>query len=675
MKKILFVFILFIALLLNAQNFSNIKIYVFDNDDGLLMPNPDDLGQTNIGYEQNIISALEDLGFSNTNGNLVVEDTIPILAKNGKEVIDDYAAIFVICGHRSASDSNLLTSDEINSLDIYLQNGGCVYMEGNNIAEFLSNNYPLFLNTYFNAYLIDPGSDQVPSGYDTIITDTASHFGFNYEFVFMPNTVVDLGNDIIGPYDDTIPEPYYYRFLVFDDPNGKLYKTTASAYAPPAEKNSKVSQYKTVLQTVSTGAFADITRENGLSQAENNQLIRDSYISDILDFFTLGQTLVINRTTDPNDTLLKTAYESVNIDINYMFIPYPNTLPDYNTLMNYQSVMIYTGEETDIFTQSERNDLMMYLNNGGKLFLIGENIAQEYGVQGYSVINEDSFLVKYLGIDFINESPDINDGLQDPYPSGIYNKYSTIQLDKYFSPDVLFPAFQPYPNIASRTFYFSNTTKANDSIISGIQFENNTHKAMTFSFILQSDPDTFLVYDIINTTLVDFFDYDTEYTPLEYYGSTTLNYDINISYKQLVDYILFNVSINSLNNGSIELWNNNIMEDKIVISKNNYYKLKSKESYGTFTIIVKDKDNKILDSKIFNIKPLNNYTVKIWTESNRLFILSNEINNMEILDITGKKVFSSQLKEGLNEIYLFKEFTKGIYFIKINDKIKKVYKL
>ena len=71
--------------------------------------------------------------------------------------------------------------------------------------------------------------------------------------------------------------------------------------------------------------------------------------------------------------------------------------PSSDTLRHYPVVAWFTGNATtNTLTPTDRNNLTTYLNNGGNLFIAGQNIAQE--------LNTDPFLDDYLHATFVDDS-------------------------------------------------------------------------------------------------------------------------------------------------------------------------------------------------------------------------------------------------------------------------------
>ena len=71
--------------------------------------------------------------------------------------------------------------------------------------------------------------------------------------------------------------------------------------------------------------------------------------------------------------------------------------PSSDTLRHYPAVAWFTGNATtNTLTATDRTNLASYLDNGGNLFIAGQNIAQE--------LSSDPFLANYLHASFVDDS-------------------------------------------------------------------------------------------------------------------------------------------------------------------------------------------------------------------------------------------------------------------------------
>ncbi|HAV92932.1 TPA: hypothetical protein DCW38_07125, partial [candidate division WOR-3 bacterium] len=77
--------------------------------------------------------------------------------------------------------------------------------------------------------------------------------------------------------------------MIPGEKQGKLYKSTATAYTPPATKAPYYFPGKTFMQTTAFGAYSFPV----IADSIKNQLIRAAYLRDILRFFSIGQVLVM----------------------------------------------------------------------------------------------------------------------------------------------------------------------------------------------------------------------------------------------------------------------------------------------------------------------------------------------------------------------------------------------
>jgi hypothetical protein len=406
MKKAIFLIVLFSVLMLNAQHYKNVNILVWDNDKGATFRNPDNIEKF-IGFEYNMVEALKDVGFDESvNKNLYITSTLP----SWKDLVA-FSAVIVICGPRPYTDEILSSTDRYN-LREYLDMGGCLYIEGNNIAQFLNVKDKDFLNNYFNNNLTYDGGTTY-TGYDTIVTDTNSRFCRPYTFIYPSGTAPDISVDGMGPSDLTIGEPYYYSVLIPGEKQGKLYKSTATAYTPPATKAPYYFPGKTFMQTTAFGAYSFPVIKQDLADSIENQLIRASYLRDILRFFSIGQVLVVKDDGgEPNESEkgILNALNKFNINYDIISIPLKSSGPSYSYYTPYATVLWYTGDDAYTLSPTDTTALGTYMTFGGNLIMSSENVAEDLGYEG---INEPGtefpFLEDYLGIDYISSKSDEED--------------------------------------------------------------------------------------------------------------------------------------------------------------------------------------------------------------------------------------------------------------------------
>ncbi len=591
MKKIfLSVTIFLISLLLFSQNFTGVKIFVFDNDSGLKLRDPDNPDRF-IGYEANLLQSFSLIGFSVDSNNLRSDYSLPQYPD-----ILEYGAVFIVCGHRSAS-SNLLSSQDIITLSRYLDNGGCVYIEGNNIAEFLNANYVDFLNQYFNNFLLNNGGSQY-SYIETIFTDTVSTFCRQYKFVYPSGTFPDFSIDVLGNYHG-LGEPYYFPFLVYEA-KGKLYRSTATAYTPPESKGILYFPGRTVMSTTDFSAYSyPLQGTKELPDSTKNILIRTSYLRDILKFFGIGRTLVIQddgQVAKRTYELLK-ALDQNKIDYTYLNLKETENYPSYDYLSKFSTVILYTGEMGEPFILPQDTfSLQRYLTYGGNIIVSGENLAQSYGVpkQNYQK-DEFPFLAYYLWVDYISSTYDDIYFTADKFSIYASNPYTwLIKQTESTSSNVDYVYPFPRDTFVTVNYYLG---KLKESTIAGVNNIATTHRSIFFGF-----PFEYLNYDnlynILNVTFTKFFKYDLEFTTLRSNENNTKNEDPKkVGKKTKILYA--NNKIYIENATSVKLID--CLGNTIKILKDGENDISYISKTGVFFVIYKDKMNSLRAYKFFKM--------------------------------------------------------------------------
>lgn len=502
MKKIIILLVFFFsALFFFPQNYSNVKIFLWDNDRELTFEDPDRPG-TFIGYEENFIKSFEVVGFSKYNGNLTISSLLPDL-----NYLLEYGALFIVCGPRSYSEE-IINYEDLKKLKEYLNSGGCLYIEGNDIAHFLDLVDRDFLNLYFNNFLLDDGGSNY-SNIDTIFTDSNSTFCNFYKFLYPALTPPDFSVDQLGNYFG-LGEPNYYSFLLFDL-KGKLYRSTATAYTPPESKGPYYFPGKTVMQTTDFGAFSfPVVQGKYISSDTLNLLVRTAYLRDILRFFSIGLTLIIqdDNQVSKSSSEIRESFSKNGIEYDYISLKSTDIYPRFINLAKYNSVFIFTGTYPQVFILPfDTFNLQVYLRYGGNLMISGENFAQSVGLEGENTPEtEFPFLGKYLSLDYYNSLYDDNYFFADTssfYYQNLYTK-EIIQTTptKKDQPDIVIP-------FKNDTFvkinYYMKGIKAPLSV--GVMNNALSSKTVFFGFPIEY-LDIEYMSNLINQTYSKFFNYD-----------------------------------------------------------------------------------------------------------------------------------------------------------------------
>jgi len=517
MKKMILLVLVFSALLLTAQNFNGMRILLFDGDNGRTFTNPDN-SQQKIGYEYNFEKAFNYLGFK-TDSNLIKSVSLPTSISGYLQ----YAAVFLVMGN--GTPDNVKAAD-IALMKAYLDSGGCIFFEGNNVPYFLSQNYPAFIEDYFNNYCLDNGGTGY-AGYDTLVTDTTDTtdpFYRLYKFVYPAYTAVDSSVDVIGP--KLILTKIYYKSLLNYSYQGKLYKSTTSAYTPP-ETKAYYFPGKTIMQSVAFGAFADPhTLPNSLPDSIDNQLIRLSYLKDILAWFGIGNTLLVKDDRLPignDDDTLRAALTNLGIDYVRKTVPVNANGPSWTELMKYTYLIWFTGvDSTSSLTATDTVNLSVYLSYGGNFILSGENLAQDIcslGVQT-NILSENTFMSLRLRVDYIGSTLDSR--VYYANADGYYYGHAATKVCSLYAPTVgsNVDNIRPYlrgTHVDSTYYFISTKTKANNLV--AISHQGIMHRTLFFGYCIEkiyySDIASVLFY-----TYMQYFTSNLWFQPLTWDGTS-----------------------------------------------------------------------------------------------------------------------------------------------------------
>ncbi len=660
MKKWLLIFIFLHIFIFNfSQTFKDIKIYIWDNDHNAQFVNPDN-DQQYIGYEYNILKSFKTLGYVE-NTNLFLRDTLPTSFSN----LRNYQALFIVTGHYPLITRDpMFVSEEIQLLSMYLDSGGCVYFEGNNILEFLQQNFRGFVYDYFNDTTILSIS---LTGIDTLSVDLTSGFTRNYRFAYPAYTVSDSGIDPMVQRNTSLNPPYYYKVLYFDQQN-KLYRSTATAYTPPESKSTK-KYYKgrVFLQIPDFGAFKDgVSRLNRpLPDSIRNNLVRSAYLRDILRFFGLAKTLLV--VDDGSNSVAPSVQGALSrmVDFDTIMVPLNYPGPSYDVLSKYNSIIWYTDTVNLPFRGPDSTNLGTYLDYGGNLFLSSVNLAEQYQ-------NDNVFLTKYIGVNLVGDS--FSSDTIYGNPNFVWGNNPV--LDTFL---IVVPSgngYEPdhvssYDTLTDTIFYFyeGSTTKK----VTGTYHDNKTFRTIFLTFPFQRTQTQikagYPTDSIIETSLVKTFKYDFSIQPL---GTEITTYNFNISFLTKEDKILINIFTTTDFEGKLIILHED-RELKNLAIKGNHFEVSLEKMAGNYRVIIKDNFKNILEDKTFTI----DFNSDIFLKANFngiLKLVSENNKTIEIYDIMGKRIKTILIKKGENLIDISKT-NSGIYFIKFEKKYYRILKL
>lgn len=665
-KIVLFSVLISMFLIISAQHYTDCKVFIWDNDRGATFINPDDSKET--GYEGNFIKAFDRLGYNEKNGNIAYGTTLPSAAT----LANEYSAVFVICGNQPAS-GEILPDKEIQTLTYYLENGGALYLEGNNVTHYLEMKNRDFLNTYFNNALLDTGTEY--SGYDTLVIDTASSFTHGYEIVYPAGSAPDLGIDQFKMYK-SVEEPFYFNVLVYDS-RQKLYKSAASAYTPPdAQKGDETDadgkapvMFKTYFSSVDMGAYAAPHRKyEQLPDSVENQLLRTAYISDIMKWFGLARTLVVDRTAKANVSIAK-SLANIGVECDVIRLD-PGKPIKASTLRQYNTVIWVGGSvaaKDGTFSNADAESLKVYLDYGGNLLMYGENIAEAIGSQGADEpAGENQFLVKYLGVDYIDHTYKPEYDFVAWGTGSIYEQHEStrqISVKDVNDPDFIRYIYLSGENYSEPVYYFRSSAKAPCG--AGTYNAGGTFESVFLTFMLETaDPE---IIDSFNyVSLVDYFTYDLIYHPT----GALKKQAIAVTYEKSERGIWFTVDIQNPENGSLILVSQNETVEEPVYEGNPKYVLFTESNTGTFILRYTTAEGISFEKQLRIEDALRTDFAYTTGAVLNIQLLNPNSSTVKLYDITGKHISDIPVSGNDFEWHGFSEVPSGVYFVKINSDVK-----
>ncbi len=653
MKKfIIFLTLFIVTTMVFAYNFTDCNIYVWDNDNNLKLRNPDN-PEYFIGFEYNFVKAFRDLGISEEDKNLTIGDKFPL---NPEET----SAIFIVCGTRPSSDEMFTTTD-MQRLKIYLENGGCLYIEGNNVVDFFQKSgNAWFTRDYFNIRLLSAGDGY--AGYDTVRTDTNFTFFRNYSLVYPEGTAPDWGIDEFGPAESS---EFYHSIMVYDDRKAKMYLSTAAAYTPPLPKQTAEPIWKAYMSSVDFGAYAAPHRkELQLADSTENQLIRDAHLSDILRLFSIGKVLLVNHTPNEGEERVHKAMDKLNIDYDKIWVKPGNKGPTYDYYLPYSAIVWYStgcGIGQNI-TVEDMDNLAVYMDYGGSMLMSGEQICNEIGnpEQG----SEHPFLAQYFKIDYVGTH---KEGVHLPEQTGFYKAMDKYIVNYVDDPDIVLPS-ELHIAKANAAFNYDGTKAPAPSSVTS---DALNHKSAFFAFAIEHPDDQRYLDEMLAITMTALFDIDTTFVPL----STSIK-AINVSYNKTNTSVSFTISVTSNSDGEITLVRNGNNEKSVKTDYNqSYYKLTSAYNSGLY-VIEYIENGSIVSTYNINISAAGSNEEKVYAMNNILYIESKYDNaEVSIYDITGKHIDKLSVQNGKTIWNKYTTIPAGIYFAKFINTTGNIHKI
>jgi len=349
MKKLILVLtILALSLTLTAQNFNSMHILIIDNDGGSTYINSD--GDKK-GYEESIIEAMRYIGFSESSNNLTVMDNIP-----ENNAISGYSAVFIINGRDGHSPPN---PSFIKNAEKYLESGGCLYIEGEDVFEKIYSEYPEFLEDYFNIVYAGDRENTIEKLKSN--ENTAFIHPIQFDYAGDNNHI-----DEILPANSNVNEPYYFEILIPSE-NNKIYKSTSGCHTPYLPDKSDKS-YRTFYQTVNFGQLEAPAEFDVYARPDITARIE--YLKEILRFFGIGR-IGIKTTGNVNEHKLTNIIQKSGIDYEFK----DETITGIEAILNY-NVLFIAGNDSNEPTDEEIGIILEYIKRGGHIVLSGEELLE-----------------------------------------------------------------------------------------------------------------------------------------------------------------------------------------------------------------------------------------------------------------------------------------------------------
>ena len=211
--------------------------------------------------------------------------------------------------------------------------------------------------------------------------------------------------------------------------------------------------------------------------------------------------LVIDATEDGYGELISNSL--ANVFQGTAGIVSRNALNSSIVLDNYQMITWSSGIALPVFHPEEVDALQDYLDDGGNLFINGQNIGADiFGAGGQSQFAQ-SFYNNYLHTSFVGDvgSSFLLNGIPgDPISKNIQFVLNAIYAR---SPDDI----APYDSYASSIFIFFNGPK-----MAGIKAAAPTYKVVYFGFGFEQIPDN-ITRDTLLSRIINYFDVEPMVLP------------------------------------------------------------------------------------------------------------------------------------------------------------------
>lgn len=422
--------------LIGYRNTDGFKVYVWDNSAGIVFF--DDETGAYVGFADYLIQGLFNIVNPQVD-TIVMGDILPPL-----EELLTFDALFVVNGTREGS---LMSIEDAQKIEQYFGAGGNVYIEGNNIVEFLHNYYPPLLDSFRVLY----GGNTFEPFYQ--IQGMIGTFTEGEAFFYFPDI------SLITSIDRLTPIGTAENILQTTD--GKAYICRGVAYSYSAEKSGKSIKKTSIINALNLSAFKKINQE------VISQDLRDEMIKKILGFMGLGRILVVDyASSEPNNIV--SDLNAIGY-YNFKLIQYG---PSFFEMRPYSLVFWRTGRSGMPLSEQDTINIKEYIKYGGRIILTGENLASSIGVGGY--MEEVAFLINFFGVDYLYDSVFANGvtGVRD------YNGF-----------DALYDGIRPDRITGLDTCFLYRGSKANEGAGFGNIYGKTKTLFLGFSYDCLTEPD------------------------------------------------------------------------------------------------------------------------------------------------------------------------------------------
>ncbi len=410
--------------LIGYKSEDGFKIYVWDNSTGTVFFD-DEIGAY-VGFAAYLTQGLSNI-LDPVIDTIFISDILPQI-----EELLTYDALFVINGTR---EGNIMNIEDAQKIEQYFGAGGNVYIEGNNIVEFLQEFYPPLLDSFRVLY----GGNTFEPFY--LIQGKEGTFTEGEEFFYFPDLSLITSMDRL--------EPVGTGQNILQTIDGKAYVCRATAYSYSAEKSKSIKK-NSIISSLNLSALKKINPE-AISQD-----LREEMVKKILGFMGLGRILVVDYAGSEQNKIIGDLNS-----IGYHNFDVVQNGPDFSDMKKYSLVYWRTGKFGSSLSEQDTIRIKEYIKYGGRVILTGEDLASSIGFPGY--MEEVKFLKDFFGVDYLYDSV---------YATGIQGRrlYSGYQT--------LYNGIKPDRITGVETCFVFTGTKANE----GAGFMNTFGKTKTLFF-------------------------------------------------------------------------------------------------------------------------------------------------------------------------------------------------